>query len=262
MQTTRQWPAIQITAFEGMRVSTFPSFLKVTTVRRSAAGVAALLACSAGVLSGCDVAAITAMSGPIPGSTGSSGSGSSVAATGPARAAAPGPVRAVAAAVARSGSAAPVAASLFAAGAFTRVSDAGSMRLVARYWTSANVSQWSSTDAMQVGLSAHLENTPDARRVLVTGFHAVLVCGGSDTAVLREDSGQFVLTPPYEYGSAITVQCPHPVAAARLQLEYDLAVQTDASATADSFYRQTVLDSFPITFPGTAVPADTSSVTR
>lgn len=140
----------------------------------------------------------------------------------------------------------PVVPSLFSTGSLTRISPVAGSKLVVKYWlTSVTALEWSYSKSVPVSLAAHLEGKLKSE-VKVSGFKATLSCG-DQSLVLKEDSTpDIALTQPFEYGSAVTVQCPNPVDSATLSVEFDLAVKTDPSN--DTFYKATVLDSFPITF--------------
>lgn len=140
----------------------------------------------------------------------------------------------------------PVVPSLFSTGSLTRISPVAGSKLVVKYWlTSVTAATWTYSKSVPVSLAAHLEGKLKSE-VKVSGFKATLSCG-DQSLVLKEDSTpDIALTQPFEYGSAVTVQCPNPVDSATLSVEFDLAVKTDPSN--DTFYKATVLDSFPITF--------------
>jgi hypothetical protein len=80
--------------------------------------------------------------------------------------------------------------------------------------------------------------------VKVTRFAATLDSSDGSSVPLADDQGEFVLTPPYSYTSALAV--PDETAALTnrtsrtIDVRFDLLIETAPGSGA--FYRQTVLD--------------------
>lgn len=212
--------------------------------RAAAAGLAAGL-----TLSGCSLTTLTSMSPDLPRRP------EPTAATTSAPPAAAVPVTVPVAA--------PPAARLrgdLAAGSLVRRLDAGKRTLVATYWTEQYPDGWTADRPTVVRVSAHLEDAGGRHQVKVTRFLATLD-DGTAVRTLADDRGEFVLTPPYSYGSALSVVSSDPAAPdARLQVQLDLLVETIPGTGA--FFRQTVLDTVALDFvprPQAATPTTQES---
>ena len=129
-----------------------------------------------------------------------------------------------------------------ASGSVTHQLTAGAARLVIDYWTTQNVGSWTTAASVPIQLSAHLENLRTGYAARITRFRAAFTTdGGVDTTVVRDDSGNFVITPPFSYGSAFMLPAqPASARGASVELEYDLLVETAPGS--HQYYRQTVLD--------------------
>lgn len=133
-----------------------------------------------------------------------------------------------------------------AAGSLTRLLNAGSRKLAITYWTSQDPNTWTAAEAVPVQLSAHIENGDGAHAVKVSRFLATLD-DGSTIVTLADDQGQFVITPPFSYSSALMVRpANHSVTEATLSVEFDLLVET--APHSGQFFRQTVLDTVHLSF--------------
>jgi hypothetical protein len=131
-------------------------------------------------------------------------------------------------------------------GSATHRLDAGGRSLVVDYWTTQDPAQWTADRGAAVQLSAHLEDSDDRHAVKVSRFNAVLDDGHTRTT-LADDRGEFVVTPPYSYGSALTVPAlPSSTTEATVAVQFDLLVETEPGS--GSFFRQTVLDSVRLAF--------------
>jgi hypothetical protein len=126
-------------------------------------------------------------------------------------------------------------------GSTTHVVPAGERTLVVDWWTAEQATQWRAAGTKGVQLSAHLEGGDDDVEVLVTRFAATADDGKTRTTV-TEDRGEFVITPPFSYTTAVLVA---PSAARTTTLtvyvQFDLLVET--APRSGTFFRQTVLDS-------------------
>jgi hypothetical protein len=142
----------------------------------------------------------------------------------------------------------PLVRGALATGSVVRTLAAGGRTLVVDYWTSQPVATWTSDRNVAINVSAHMAGSDTRHAVLVTRFTAALdVDASSEASVLREDSGRFVMTPPYSYGS--TVLMPSQPATARtatISVEFDLLIETVPGS--GQYFRQTVLDSVQLTF--------------
>ena len=132
-------------------------------------------------------------------------------------------------------------------GSLTRKLAAGDRTLVIDYWTDADPASLTAAVPSVLKLSAHIEDADGTHAVKVTRFLATLD-DGKAIATVSEDRGEFVLTPPYSYGTALTLRPTDPTASAvTLSVEFDLLVETAPGSGA--FFRQTVLDNVRIAFP-------------
>lgn len=166
--------------------------------------------------------------------------GSAAATSSAAHSAAPAPVAVPAAAT----TAAPRASGPLDAGSVTHSLAAGNRSVVIDYWTTEDAASWRATDAKTLQLAAHVEGGGTAAKVEVTRFAATADDGTSRSTVL-EDRGEFVITPPFSYTTALLV--PPSAATTRtltLYVQLDLLVETAPGSGA--FYRQTVLDSLAL----------------
>jgi hypothetical protein len=134
-------------------------------------------------------------------------------------------------------------------GSLTHKLAAGDRTLVIDYWTDADPSKLSATAPTTVKLSAHLEDGDTEHTVKVSRFLAS-EDDGTTASTLSDDRGEFVITPPYSYGTALTVQpADRSATTVTLSIQFDLLVETVPGSGA--FFRQTVLDSVRIALPAT-----------
>jgi hypothetical protein len=131
-------------------------------------------------------------------------------------------------------------------GSITHSVLAGDRTVVVDYWTSEDALHWTADGDKTVQLSAHIEGGSSAQEVEVTRFVATGDDGTTRTT-LAEDRGEFVLTPPYSYTSALSVT-PSGASATELtvHVQFDLLVETEPGS--DQWFRQTVLDSIRLPF--------------
>jgi hypothetical protein len=125
-------------------------------------------------------------------------------------------------------------------GSLTRSMKAGSRHVVVDYWTDEDAKDWSPEGTKTIQLAAHIEGGGTEHAIKVTRFVATVDDGESRT-VAAEDRGEFALTPPYSYTTALTL-LPSPSATTELVLyvQFDLLVETEPDSGV--FFRQTVLD--------------------
>lgn len=122
-------------------------------------------------------------------------------------------------------------------GALKHERQVGDHSLVINYWTNGG------TDP-DVHLSAELKGADRDHAVKVTRFAASLDSSDGTSVPLADDQGEFVLTPPYSYTSALALpsQEADPGRTSRtIDVRFDLLLETAPGSGA--FYRQTVLDS-------------------
>jgi hypothetical protein len=142
----------------------------------------------------------------------------------------------------------PLVRGALASGSHTDKIAAGNRTLVIDYWTTQNVATWTSNMAVPINISAHIEDSDVAHAVEVTQFKATLTTDATaDATNLMVDNGQFIITPPYSYGSVMTLPAqPASAHAATIAVEFDLLIET--APKSGQFFRQTVLDNLPLTF--------------
>jgi hypothetical protein len=126
-------------------------------------------------------------------------------------------------------------------GSVTHQQAAGDRTVVIDYWTTQDATTWTARDPKTIQLAAHVEGGGDAEKVEVTRFAAIADDGRTRTTV-TEDRGEFVITPPFSYTTAMLV-APSAAHATTLTVyvQFDLLVET--APRSGSFFRQTVLDS-------------------
>ncbi len=125
-------------------------------------------------------------------------------------------------------------------GALTRTLAAGDRTVVVDYWTTQQAATWTAADDKTVQLSAHVEGGDADTEVLVTRF-AATTDDGTTRALAAEDRGEFSLTPPFSYATALSL--PGSAQAAdtlTLSVQFDLLVETEPGS--ERYFRQTVLD--------------------
>jgi hypothetical protein len=131
-------------------------------------------------------------------------------------------------------------------GSVTHQLNAGERSLVVNYWTTDDPSKVSATSPMTLQLAAHLEGGNIFSTVRISRFLATFDDGTTSYAA-SDDKGNFVLSQPFSYSSAMSLR-PKTTAAtlATVTLEFDLLVETQPGS--GQFYRQTVLDTLHIAF--------------
>jgi hypothetical protein len=124
----------------------------------------------------------------------------------------------------------------------------GNHQLVVNYWTDSSLATEAGGDVIH--LSASLKGADRKHAVKVTRFAATLdsTTGSQVSSVpLADDQGEFVLTPPYSYTTALALpttpatQTAALAASTRtLSIRFDLLVETAPGS--GTYFRQTVLD--------------------
>jgi hypothetical protein len=129
----------------------------------------------------------------------------------------------------------------------------GSRSLVITYWTTRNVSTWTSSQTAPVQISARI-NGSDRERVYVTGFRATFAPAGGAARTLDTDTGRFVISARYSYAGAVVVPAMSShTSSAQLQVQFDLLVETTPGS--GQYYRQTAIDSVPFTYSTAGNPS-------
>ena len=126
-------------------------------------------------------------------------------------------------------------------GTATHVLPAGDRKVVVDYWTDDAATAWTPAGTKTVQLSAHIEDDTSEQTVLVTRFVATADDGTARTTVV-EDRGEFAITPPFSYGTVLSLQ-PSAPAADQITLYVQLELLVETEHTSDRYFRQTVLDS-------------------
>ncbi|MBM7808631.1 hypothetical protein JOD57_004468 [Geodermatophilus bullaregiensis] len=214
-----------------------------TSAVRTTAARAAALALSAALLAGCQLPDVS-MSPDLP-------TGDDVAAA--SETARPTAARrtAATAAVAAAPSTPDRPAGDLDSGSLTRTLPAGDRTVVVDYWTADQATTWTAEDDKTIQLAAHVEggDTGDSRgdetpEVLVTRF-AVTGDDGTTRTLVTEDRGEFALTPPFSYTTALSLPgAPSAATALSLSVQFDLLVETEPGSA--RYYRQTVLDTLEL----------------
>ena len=129
-------------------------------------------------------------------------------------------------------------------GSVTHRVAAGDRDVVIDWWTDQQPTAWTAADAKTIQLSAHVEGGDADQAVTVTRFAATADDGTARTTV-TEDRGEFVLTPPFSYTSALNVAPSAATATAlTVYVQFDLLVETEPGS--GEYFRQTVQDSIEL----------------
>ncbi len=125
-------------------------------------------------------------------------------------------------------------------GSLTRTLAAGDRTVVVDYWTPQQAATWTAADDKTVQLSAHVEGGDTDTEVLVTRF-AATTDDGTTRTLAAEDRGEFSLTPPFSYATALSLPGSGQAAdTLTLSVQFDLLVETEPGS--ERYFRQTVLD--------------------
>ncbi len=212
-------------------------------VRRASATFVGLIAGTA-LLAGCAVPDVASMSPNLPERP--HPAGSPAPATDTAAAAPSSPVT-----VAPAGTSVtpPVDRGDLYRGSLTRKLDVGFRKLIVDYWIDDDPGDLSAGTPTVVKLSARFEDSDNEHAVKVSRFLATKDDGATSTT-LAEDRGEFVLTPPFSYGTALTVRPADPAATSvTVTIQFELLVESIPGSGA--YFRQTVLDTVRIALPAT-----------
>jgi hypothetical protein len=126
-------------------------------------------------------------------------------------------------------------------GTATHSLPAGGRTVVIDYWTGEAATAWTAEDTKNIQVSAHLEDDLSEQSVLVTRFVATADDGTTRTVVV-EDRGEFAITPPFSYGSVLSL-LPSAEDADEITLYVQLELLVETEPDSDRYFRQTVLDS-------------------
>jgi hypothetical protein len=131
-------------------------------------------------------------------------------------------------------------------GSLTHALPAGSRQVVVNYWTSQDAKIWGPKGDKNIQVSAHVEGGGTLAEVKVTRFLAT-ADDGVHRVTVTEDRGEFVITPPYSYTTALSVTPSDPTATSlTLYAQFELLVETYPGS--GEFFRQTVLDTIHLPF--------------
>jgi hypothetical protein len=129
------------------------------------------------------------------------------------------------------------------AGSVTHTVPAGDSTVVIDYWTTQDAKTWTAADDKTIQLSAHLEGGTGAA-TKVTRF-VVTADDGTTRTTVTEDRGEFMITPPFSYGSVLSLApAATDATALTLYVQFDLLVETEHDS--GTWFRQTVLDTLQL----------------
>jgi hypothetical protein len=129
-------------------------------------------------------------------------------------------------------------------GSITHSVTAGDRAVVIDYWTDQEATSWTAAGNKTVQVAAHIEGGTASQQVKVTRFLATSDDGTTRTTV-TEDRGEFVLTPPFSYTTALAV-APSAADATGLTLYVQIELLVETKPRSDEWFRQTVLDSIQL----------------
>lgn len=118
---------------------------------------------------------------------------------------------------------------------------AGAQTLMLTYWTAQDPASWTPAMSVPVNFSARLDGADPKRAYKVTRVTATTL--GTQPIELLNDRGEFVITPPYSYDSALVIP-PGSSTTVKVRVLVDLLVET--SAGSGSYSRVTVLDTLQL----------------
>jgi hypothetical protein len=129
-------------------------------------------------------------------------------------------------------------------GSVTHAVPAGDRSVVVDYWTDELAAEWTATSAKTIQVAAHVEGDDGEEAIQVTRF-AATADDGTSRVTVTEDRGEFVITPPFSYTTALSLAPSTPTATElTLYVQFDLLVETEPGSGA--YFRQTVLDSISL----------------
>jgi hypothetical protein len=125
-------------------------------------------------------------------------------------------------------------------GSVTHAQKAGARTVVIDYWTEELAAKWRAQDPKTLQVAAHIEGGGTEERVKVTRFVVTLDDGTSRTTA-AEDRGEFMITPPYSYSTALNL-APSDADASELALYVQIELLVETAPDSQQYFRQTVLD--------------------
>jgi hypothetical protein len=129
-------------------------------------------------------------------------------------------------------------------GSLTRTLTAGDRTVVIDYWTADQATAWTAADDKTIQLAAHVEGGDADTEVLVTRF-AATTDDGTTRTLAAEDRGEFALTPPFSYTTALSLPGTASTATSlTVSVQFDLLVETEPGS--ERYFRQTVLDALEL----------------
>jgi hypothetical protein len=129
-------------------------------------------------------------------------------------------------------------------GSITHSLAAGSRKVVIDYWTTNDARSWRAKDTKSLQLSAHVEGGGNTVGLKVTQCLVIADDGTTRTTAL-DDRGEFVITPPFSYTTALSL-LPSAPSATKLTLYVQFDVLVETAPTSGEYFRQTVLDSLTL----------------
>lgn len=123
------------------------------------------------------------------------------------------------------------------AGSVTHTLSAASRDLVIDYWTDADVSALTPESTPIIRVSARVDGEDDGTAITVTRFNAQVQALGKE---LANDTGSFVIAPPYAYTTAVALPANPTAHSTELLVTFDLLTETAPGSGV--FTRQTILD--------------------
>jgi hypothetical protein len=129
-------------------------------------------------------------------------------------------------------------------GSVTHSLAAGDRHVVVDYWTTQDARSWAPSSQKTVQVAVHLEGGGSRQDVEVTRFLATTDDGTTRTTA-AEDRGQFVVTPPFSYTTALSLP-PSSADATSLTLYVQVELLVETAPRSGRFFRQTVLDSIAL----------------
>jgi hypothetical protein len=123
----------------------------------------------------------------------------------------------------------------------------GNRAVVVSYWSDTDPATLSASTPTVLKFSARIGDDDTVHAVKVSRFFAT-ADDGHVTATLSDDRGEFVLTPPFSYATALTLRPTDPsVGIVTVAIQMELLVETAPGSGA--YFRQTVVDSIRIALP-------------
>lgn len=130
------------------------------------------------------------------------------------------------------------------AGTVTHKLAAGARTVVIDYWTDQDAKTWRARDPKTIQVAARLEGGVVQEAVKVTRFVAT-VDDGTNRTVAAEDRGEFMITQPFSYTTALSLlPSAAGTAALTLYIQFELLVETEPGS--QQYFRQTVLDTLSL----------------